>query len=63
MGNDQSVDYFKSKIFTFFYSLYCECRLVTSELIFYVSSLKSLHVLRDDETVEVFSKDLWNVPR
>ncbi|EFX75401.1 hypothetical protein DAPPUDRAFT_323315 [Daphnia pulex] len=37
--------------------------LVTSELIFYVSSLKSLNVLRDDETVEVFSKDLWNVPR
>ncbi len=36
---------------------------MTSELIFYVSSLKSLNVLRDDETVEVFSKDLWNVPR
>ncbi|KAI9564421.1 hypothetical protein GHT06_008160 [Daphnia sinensis] len=37
--------------------------LVTSELIFYVSSLKSLNVLRDDETVEVFSNDLWNISR
>ena len=38
-------------------------RLVTSELVFYVSSLQSLHVLSEAETVEAFSKDLWNNPQ
>ena len=36
---------------------------MTSELIFYVSSLKSLKVLNDDETVDIFAKDLWNSTR
>ena len=32
---------------------------MTSELIFYIQSLKSLKVLGENETVETFSADLW----
>ena len=36
-------------------------RLVTSEVSFYVENLKSSKIVGDEETVQNFTRELWNL--